>query len=121
MLTAVSKKAAHFTLFVKHYFENSCKHILKIVAKKLGPAFLRDPDFLNLVTLGFVPAVRFYLKTTSVSLYLIFMLFHGTGGHTGVAFKELAEIFQIRYADCLCHFANGIVTGLQEYDCFLHP
>ena len=44
LLTAVSKKAAHFSLFVKIYFENSYK--------KLGPAFLRDPDFLNLVTLA---------------------------------------------------------------------
>lgn len=43
MLTAVSKKAAHFTVFVKCFFENSYK--------KLGPAFLRDPAFLNLVTL----------------------------------------------------------------------
>ena len=45
LLTAVSKKAAHFSLFVKIYFENSYK--------KLGPAFLRDPDFLNLVTLAY--------------------------------------------------------------------
>ena len=43
LLTAVSKKAAHFTVFVKHYFEKSYK--------KLGPAFLRNPAFLNLVTL----------------------------------------------------------------------
>ena len=44
LLTAVSKKAAHFTLFVKCFLENSYKN--------LGPAFLRDPAFLNLVTLG---------------------------------------------------------------------
>lgn len=47
MLTAVSKKAAHFTVFVKCFFENSYK--------KLGPAFLQDPAFLNLVTLGDEP------------------------------------------------------------------
>ena len=45
LLTAVSKKAAHFPLFVKHYFEKSYK--------KLSPAFLRDPAFLNLMTLAF--------------------------------------------------------------------
>ena len=44
LLTAVSKKAAHFTVFVKCFFENSYK--------KPGPAFPRDPAFLNLVTLG---------------------------------------------------------------------
>ena len=48
LLTAVSKKAAHFTVFVKCFFENSYK--------KLGPAFLQDPAFLNLVTLGQSPS-----------------------------------------------------------------
>ena len=57
MLTAVSKKAAHFTVFVKCFFENSYK--------KLGPAFLRDPAFLNLVTLGNEPGPNVYYRTES--------------------------------------------------------
>ena len=43
MLIAISKKAAHFPSFVKHYFENSYK--------KLDSTFLRSPVFLNLMTL----------------------------------------------------------------------
>ena len=54
MLTAVSKKAAHFPLFVKCFFENSYK--------KLGHAFLRNPAFLNLVTLGHDPALQFLMN-----------------------------------------------------------
>jgi len=43
LLTAVSKKAAHFTVFVKHYFEK--------ITKNWAPHFCGDPVFLNLVTL----------------------------------------------------------------------
>ena len=36
--------------------------ILKIVTKKLGPACLRDPAFLNLVTLRFGGAFAYLLQ-----------------------------------------------------------
>ena len=51
MLIAISKKAAYFTVFVKCYFEKSYK--------KLDLIFLRDPAFLNLVTLPMHPGAVF--------------------------------------------------------------
>ena len=69
MLTAVSKKAAHFTVFVKCFFENSYK--------KPGPAFPRDPAFLNLVTLTYeLPHIDMpgdYIKDLNREIYNTFM------------------------------------------------
>ena len=48
LLIAISKKAAHFLLFVKYF--------LKIVTKNWAPHFCDDPAFLNLVTLARRPS-----------------------------------------------------------------